>query len=969
LAAAVLWTSVAGAAPGTLYADKHREGPVRGEAGELLLLPGSGLATTSTVVFRRFDGVQPPLDIPASDSAAFFKCTSQSAFCKIKQKDEPGVVVALPASYGSGHRYMAFAVNSVGEKSNATVIGDARPLWVSPGFIHATSGRVGLEREIRIVGRNLDRAGRARTHVRLMACNSGVQNPFIFLDAEIDSSPTGKYVARVDLAGSTIPVGTYAVAVKRGTVDDYVGQGCSTTDPEDMLEVRPAPPAAWTVTVGCVPNDGADDTACIVQAIQLAKSAAGAAGLADVVFPPGTYDLLNAPVGGIYLPARVGLRAQSTGTAKLSKHATWNAEGASACPVVCPGPPDVPCCEGPTTGHPWCDGVRDGRPVFRLAPDPAQVLVAHNTIRGLVFEDLSTQPGQPFGHSEFESTTFFSIESPPDSGGNPTKMREVTFTDNTFVNTGVGVYTKGWVEDFVFTHNDVTADGTGLLFGPVGELALNAGWTHEQARDVTIRQNTFRPGRYNSVAAHQGSFPMALGGATRIDVSDNDALNEDGDPLTTDETGYRAGLFFHQSNNVEKALVSNNVFECTGSKAGDGEGIALDSNQNRMPFRNAKAVSSAGASSVTVDVTTDGFSKPSSFFKEHWVRVGAGKGMGQVRKVTGIKLMPGPVGTGVMHASFTVSPPWEVVPAGSTVMFSRQYWQTLIVGNTIDNEGCPLNDDSTRYQTGDIGLGTTSDSVVEGNLQIATEGIGLFPAYGVQNDLDCRWPYADPTTTYFVDIVSFFNVEIRGNTIEGEGLPESYASYGGIAVIATNEVVGANCVPTPPPPGQTPCNQSTVENVEACDPQPIPVTTVFGLNIVKNHVSQADTRHGSVIALSRFYEGWADPVGSKPWAILPLVHRNELLDLPFGDLHGTSTIPYTFAYETGVKLSCDPFDTTPTTAGFEETVRGRMVGIGANRFDLATCATADHVPIRKAVQFANDGDATELQVWTDCSTQ
>jgi hypothetical protein len=217
-------------------------------------------------------------------------------------------------------------------------------------------------------------------------------------------------------------------------------------------------------------------------------------------------------------------------------------------------------------------------------------------------------------------------------------------------------------------------------------------------------------------------------------------------------------------------------------------------------------------------------------------------------------------------------------------------------------------------------------------------------------------------------VVSFYNLEIRDNTIEGEGLPESYASYGGIAVIATNEVAGADCVPTPAPPGLTPCNQNTIENIEACDPQPIPVTTVFGLNIVKNHVSQADTRHGSSIALSRWYEAWADPPGSKPWAVLPLIQRNDLLDLPFGTLHGASTDPQSFAYETGNKLSCDPFDTTPTTAGFEETVRGRMIGIGASRFDLASCTTADHVPVRKAVRLANNGDATELQAWTDCST-
>jgi hypothetical protein len=54
------WAGVAHAAPGTPYTDKFREGPVRGEASELLLLLGSGLSTTAE---------QAPTAIPTASAA------------------------------------------------------------------------------------------------------------------------------------------------------------------------------------------------------------------------------------------------------------------------------------------------------------------------------------------------------------------------------------------------------------------------------------------------------------------------------------------------------------------------------------------------------------------------------------------------------------------------------------------------------------------------------------------------------------------------------------------------------------------------------------------------------------------------------------------------------------------------------------------------------------------------------------
>lgn len=693
--------SVAPPAP-VLFDEKFRNAPVRGEAGELLLIPGWDLSSSSLqVIFQKFDtALTPVFAVPASNSGTHFMCTTTSTYCRIRQQDAAGVVVELPAAFQSGQRYRVAARIGTGIASNALILGDARPQWVSPSFLYRTANRPGIPgRTLNVIGRNLDLGN--PTQVRLTHCFSGVNYDFV---ATASTGARAKYVASITV-GTNLPVGAYAVSVKRGTASDFRGQTCSAPElaSGDLFTIRDNPPTPTALLVtsaaygGCAANDGNDDSGCIINAIADAKSRidAGTAQLVDVVFPSGTWDIKGTcvestvdpgwvscinpyEINGILVPPGVGLR--STGApSRIVKHPSWNPELLDVAPPIPPDPlpipPDPPwvnpdpgniwngrpinpytcaqtlitlpggeqCQTSSPNPHPFCNGKRFIRPVFMLTEGTA--FSGRNRVQNLVFEDLSNP-------NSFDlPTSFFQVGQTSATG----LLEDITFTGNQFINVGYAIEGSGTYKNLTVTQNDFTAHFNALFLGWAGARVLNS-LPAERLEDAIISGNVMRPGDFVDVPAEQGGAAFALGGGQRFFIADNQVLNDDGDAVTVndpDETGFRAGFFFHSSNNVEKALVLDNFMECTGSQAGDGESIVFDSNLAEYPFLGPKAVVSATASTVNIDVSADGFQLSPLLYAEHSIQIGAGPGLGQTRKITSIDTTTAPG-----QARFNVTPPW-----------------------------------------------------------------------------------------------------------------------------------------------------------------------------------------------------------------------------------------------------------------------------------------------------------------------
>src|SRR5262249_809498 len=197
--------------------------------------------------------------------------------------------------------------------SNWILINDARPLWLSPGtdagpsppshpFVYRTAKRPGLDRTIKVVGRNLQAAPGKRTQVRLERMGDSP----IELTADDDDKPATeieRYVARVTLPAE-LPVGDYTVKLSRDEVSWVAVYA------DSVLTVRPDPAPRYQVDVStfadpssgpCLADDDVDDTPCITRAIRSAEMLGGG----DVVFPAGTW-LVDRNCWGAGGPASTG---------------------------------------------------------------------------------------------------------------------------------------------------------------------------------------------------------------------------------------------------------------------------------------------------------------------------------------------------------------------------------------------------------------------------------------------------------------------------------------------------------------------------------------------------------------------------------------------------------------------------------------------------------------------------------------
>ena len=668
-----LYFDCAGAAPPAIFSQPAYQSPVRGDPGDLLILPGDGFAGTDTVVYQvvgdTTQPLTPPTAVPTQSSAASGTAPIVSAL------DVPhSLTVLLPSVMKTDQSYAIWVRHADGEWSNGILINDARPLWITPDSAYVTAFTANLPRYLKVVGRNLQPAPGAATQVMLTGPGTYT------LTATNDNYPANsidRYAATVALP-TNMPAGNYQVLVSR----DGVSWISVASGQQLSVNPDPAAPATFPVSAfgGCVANDGIDDTPCIVQAIAAARKAGGG----SVVLGPGIWDMTNNSQSGVtyfgvLVPAGVNLMGAGASSTTLRRDTTWSMS------------------------------------------TPILTLQGYNTVQDITFQDAyvyqPTDPGRMLiglGVAPANAQSYNTTD--------PSVVSHVIITQNVFDQPFVGIQDGGMPIDHLFvTNNDFGAYSTGLFLD----------MTHFVS-DSVIAYNTFEPGSYINTAIGQGTIPTGISAGQRVDFSANVADGTSTKYLynpSTDPKGFRATFFWSLMGNHEQVLVSNNTSTCAGDKDGDGEAIAFDGHGNTSALPVAEPVLAATSNTVTVQgpLLTPG---SSTAYTEFWVQIAQGTGVGQVRPVTAYS---SPSGQTVV---LTVSPAWDVVPGpDSQVTTSKEYWQVYTVDNFIDQRqpGCTKGN-ANQPAGGTISLWAgSSDSAIEGNQLFDTSGIQYNLGYTVQS--------------------------------------------------------------------------------------------------------------------------------------------------------------------------------------------------------------------------------------------
>jgi hypothetical protein len=745
LAALFISAAVMAEAP-QLYRQSAYESPVSGEPDDLLLLAGYGFAADDTVVYRAVaDTTQmsaPPSRVPMRSDAEVGVAAIVSA------ADVPySLTVKLPREMQSDQSYALWVRTAHGEWSKAVKINDARPLWMSPAYMYASGSVASLPRELNIVGRNLRGSPGHVTRIKFM----GPQQFIATADSDSKASDVlHDYVARVALPAH-LAAGSYRILVNRDGASwvELAGQS---------FEVLPdpAPPRQFSVSDpllgGCRPDDGADDTDCILRAIAAAKLAGGG----EVYFGPGTWDLVDgsqpglAADEGILVPAGVQLRGAGSGLTRLERHAQWNARAATA----------------------------------------AFTLVGHTIVSGFTFRDLQVyRPGDRAGPFLQLGEDWQRVAAAPSAAAGRVEVSEVTVSGNIFDKPDVAIGSGGLPNDRLFiTYNTFGAYSSALELS--GDQ-YNSVYPY-RLDDTVIDHNIFKPGSKLDLIQKSGTLASQLGAGHRLDFSGNTADGASSDYLyaADDAKGWRAAFFWSPNNNVEEVLVSQNTATCTGDKIGDGEALAFDNNLNTFAFTRVPTVVRATTAEVSVSAPLASRQMNrdvpvASYYVGHWVRIVGGPGLGQVRKIAGYT-----TDSATRLTTFKVAPEWDVVPVpGRTrIAIGREYWQLYALDNRIDNRQ-PLCQKSNRSRrvAGMIGMWAQSaDSVIAGNHQYDSDGIFVQQVYGVAE-------HACPDCTMQGFFHSF--LQIRANVVDGEYDWTNDCSSSGITA-----GVGAAVQAVAPPP-------------------------------------------------------------------------------------------------------------------------------------------------------------------------
>lgn len=678
-----------------LYAQAGYQSPVRGEADDLQLLAGYGLAADDVVVYNAIidaSQIRPPSSVPEESTS------SEGVAQIVSAAGAPhSLTVVLPRTLVKQQPYALWVRGSNGEWSNDIRINDPRPLWFTPAYIYTNGSLASLPREIKVVGRNLRALPGSSMQVRL----SGPQRLGLQAIPPAESGAIDDYTIRAVLPESLTP-GSYKVEVS-GDGSYWLPVAGS------LLEVRTAPVSrdrvATTIPAhgGCQPDDLTDDAPCIAAAI----AAAARAGGGTVSFGSGVWNLDRVPPGidpreGLVVPAGVNLVGEGNSQTTVLRGAQWQ--------------------------H------RDGMAAFTLR--------GQNRVEGFTFADARAyQPADPF--------------SPMLRLGGATRHRvveNVVITRNRFDKPHVAIQDSGAPIRYLFiTYNEFGAYREAIRLDG-NRYALDTAF---RVDDAVVSHNVFKPGSYIDVAIAQGAIATEIGASSRLDFSHNLADGSSAQYLYSpeDARGWRAAHFWHLNNNHELMLVAQNTATCTGDKAGDGEAFAYDNNGNTFAFDSSRTVLAASADSVTAagplvaQQSGQRVQRP-DFYVGHWLQVVGGPGLGQVRKIVAYR-------ADESRVTFEVAPAWDVVPQVqlSSITIGREFWQVYTIDNRIDNRQ-PLcrKSNRNRPKAGAITLwAQTADSVVEGNQLFDSDGISLQNSY-VATGPGCTRCDASTNLQSFVEI-------------------------------------------------------------------------------------------------------------------------------------------------------------------------------------------------------------------------
>lgn len=706
------WMKVATAAPAVLLRTPGYQSPVRGDPGDLLLIAGTGFEPTDRVVYSSDDARIHPTVIPT-------KVTASEGLASVVKLGSPpyALTVQLPPVLERGRPYRLWVVNAAGEWSQPVSINDPRPSWFTPGSVFSTSDFAGLGRSFRVIGRNL----RSRSDQPVRIRFTGRQTYVIAAGIAVTGNALQEYVTEGVLPARLEP-GLYSIAV---SLDGRTWVSV----PSQQLEVRPdlGPSERFDLSDakfgGCRPDDGADDSGCLRQALEAARLAGGG----TVVVPAGTWDiearqlLGDEQQNGLRLARQVGLLGAGSKLSRIVRH-----------------------------------DARSGR-----LPGALLTLMGANSVVGISFTDDAVYESLEQSRAMIQ----LGIRGPGE------EVNDIVISANTFYHVGRAVAdSSSPIRNLFVTRNEFGGYDNGLLLTGGG-----ANPAHPfRIDDSVVRWNSFIPGSYLDISARQGTVATQLGASNRLDFSDNTADGTRTEALQNpkDPPGWRAAFFWNLTNNQEQLLIAANRISCPGDKAGDGEALGLDGHGATFGFDSAPRIEAAGADWIRVRGRLlheqFGHAVPADYYRDHWVFISEGTGIGQARRIE--RYTEDTAGETV---TLWISPAWDVLPRGGRIALGRQYWQAYIVANEVDQSSPRCRKSNlTNARGGVIGLWTAaSDSTVEGNQQTDTDGIEYGQGYAART-ASC------PTC---IGSESFLTgIEIRDNHIDGEYDWSSDCSWSGI---------------------------------------------------------------------------------------------------------------------------------------------------------------------------------------------
>lgn len=705
------------ATPPEVFNTNFYQSPVHADPRDLLLIPGYNFSRGAIAVYKNVSDNPGALAVPASIPSTN---TSTQGRLHVGSITNDSITVLLPTEMIANKTYAIWVKNTDSNWSEAVLINDPRPLWVTPTLVYATQQYATLPRQIKVVGRNLGNTGEGKP--RIVRLNSATASYNLTVSGD-DGDPDTRidyYVVKAPLP-STLTTGLYTLQFSRNN-ETWINlsNDANLTVIADPSKTRYFVNA--TTYGGCNASDNKDDVGCIVNAIGNASAAGGG----EIFFPNGTWNLTPDPAElvtkyGIYLHPNVDLVGSGRENTTLLHSQAWDV-GVSSANIS----------------------------IFTV--------MGNNIIRDLKFatQGFDITPASVPSYLEFGKSPGENTSSDPYETANVT-IYNCNFTDFYQGMTTFGLPIKNLF--IVNNHFDQLYDDAIDFSGDRNQRAIRF-----KVDDAVVVNNTFFPGNFSNPSTGEGSIATQLSGAKRLDFSDNIANG-------TVNGGWRATHFWASLGSNERVLVANNKVSCTGEKAGDGEALVIDANQNTAGFATMENVTSAASNTVTT--TGNLLIWTLDYYLSHNIYIADGKGIGQVRKIINY--------TNETNPTFVVSPDWDVIPDNtSKVMIHKVGWQFYMLDNIIDirnASGCAKSSPRQPPQEGQISFqAATSDSVMDGNDLYDTNGIYL------------------PSNVRTNDTTVLYSNEIKYNLVQNEYFYP--ASSGGINLVfqssITNPVSGYN---------------------------------------------------------------------------------------------------------------------------------------------------------------------------------